>query len=726
VSARFPHLAGDLRGGFASALVGLPYAVTSAMIAFAPLGPSYTAAAMVAGALTSLVAGLITAAIGGTACQINGPRASEAVLMASIVAIAAAHPALRGPDGVDPGRVLGVVMLCLMVAGGLQVLFGALRMGSMVRVLPYPVISGFMVGLGILVAGPQIPTILGLDDAHSWRAVFGGRGIGAGSLLVGVVTIAVIVAVRRFRPKLPAPLLGILAGALLHYALASFTRVSVGPTGWDTLTQGRLPPMPWELPRFAFDTATAEVIVDLLPAAATLAFVAALESLLSSSVVSIVSNMRYSSRRELIGQGVSNIAVAAVGGVASSGAPFRGVVNFGAGGRTRLSGAAHAVIVGALGIPGAGLLFLVPLAAWAAVLVVVGWDVASAWARRLAANPREDIGVGLIVGVVTLALGTVPAMIVGIIGSVLLYVERTSRAPIRGHYDGTERSSRRVRPEAQLAHLRDLGPERRVVELQGALFFGTADRCGREIEKLAQGARHFIVDLRRVGEVDTTGALVLMQTLRRVSEGGARVALASVAPGGRRGKVLSLAGVPKIVPESLWYADADNALEAAEAEEIAKRWPAEASRELGIAEMDLAAGMSAEEIDALVGYLERRACGNGAVLFREGEPGDSLYLIAQGIVTVRIDVRPSEEKSRRIAAYGPGLVVGEIAVFEGAARTASAVCEGETVLHVLGRAALERMAREAPALHGKLLMSLARQMAARLRRTTLELRRALD
>jgi sulfate permease, SulP family len=132
--ARFPHLIGDLRGGFASALVGLPYAITAAMLAVAPLGPAYVGYAMLAGLVSALIAGLV--AIGGTPCQINGPRASVAVLMATLVALAMAHPAVGG----HAPRALGVVMLCLAIAGMLQIAFGMLRMGDALRFLPYPVI----------------------------------------------------------------------------------------------------------------------------------------------------------------------------------------------------------------------------------------------------------------------------------------------------------------------------------------------------------------------------------------------------------------------------------------------------------------------------------------------------------------------------------------------------------------------------------------------------------
>jgi SulP family sulfate permease len=694
------------------------------MLAFAPLGPSYVGHGMLAGLVTALVAGLVM--IGGTPCQISGPRASVSVLMASIVALALAHPALGDAGAVQGPRVLGVLVLCLMMAGAIQVAFGVLGMGSALRFLPYPVISGFMVGLGILVAAPQVPALLGAPGFGDWwSAVHQLPAMRPGALLVGLVTIATLVQVRKYLPKWPAPVVAMLAGTLLHYALASFSLFRVGPVPWD-LINGSFPLLPWEVPKVVLDSATFSVLIDLLPATLTLAFVGSLETLLSSSVLAITSNTRYDSRRELIGQGISNIAIAAAGGVASAAAPFRGVTNYNAGGRTRLSGAVNGLLIGGVGLAAAPLLFWLPLAAWAGVLAVVGWDVAAAWARRLAGNPRADVAVGLLVMLVTLALGTVPAILVGIAGCVFLHVHNTSRVPIRGSYDGTCRAALRVRPEAQRAFLQERGRELLVAELEGAVFFGTADRCGRELEQLAGGRRHLIVDMSRVSEIDATGAFVLMQTFARLRDNGTRVALAEVRPGGRRGRVLRLAGVARIVPEQAWFADLDAALEDTENRILERRWPERPDAdELPLAQMEVCTGMSPDETAMLARYLRRETYPKGAVLFNEGTAPGAMYLLAKGAVTLRIRLA-NPARTRRLSTYSPGLVFGEMAVLQNQPRSAEAVCEGPTVLHALNRPMLERMARESPSLYAKLLFNLALHMATRLRATTLELRAALE
>jgi SulP family sulfate permease len=725
-SERFPHLVGDLRGAFASLLVGLPYSITSGMLAFAPLGPEYLAGGIAAGIASSAVVGIAAALAGGTSCQINGPRASVALLMAGMGSAIATHSALAidGTPGVP--KILGIAMLCIALSGVLQVAFGLLRFGAIVRFLPYPVISGFMVALGLLVAWPQVPAFLGAAGNATWSNLAPLAEMRWGAVAVGLTTVVLFVASRSLFPKAPAPLVGLLAGTALHYLLRESVGIdAVGIAGADTLAGGVLPPHPWAVPEIPMDSAAAKVVFSVLPMIATIAFIGSVESLLSSSVLSIASQMRYDGNRELVSQGVSNLAVAAVGGVVSCGAPFRGVANFAAGGRTRLSGALHSAMAIPLLLLALPFLLRIPIAALAAVLMVAGWDVMTTWRKRLAACPKPDLIVGLLVMAATLTLGTVPAVLFGVICAMFLYVRDTSRAPLRGHYDGSVRLSTRIRTEEHTAYLKGLGSAIRVVEAQGSLFFGTADRFGHGVEELASTCRHLIIDMRRVHDVDPTGALVLAQTMRRLGDRGIRTAIAAVSPGGRRGSAMTRAGVDKAVPLERWFEDVDRALEHAEDIELGNRWPnPRKATEMPLPAMDICAGLSPAETAELAKYLRREVVPAGATVFREGDPGDRLYLLARGEITVSVRLPGKEGRTRRLGTYCPGVVLGEMAVLEGQKRSADGVAVTECVLHTLDSASLEAMRREAPSLHGHLMLNLTRQLIVRLRRQTLELRAA--
>jgi len=726
--ARFPNLAGDVRGAFASLLVGLPYSITSGMLAFAPLGPKYLASGMVAGIASSAVAGIVATLARGTPLQINGSRGSVAVLMAGMIAAVAAHPLLATDSAPDVPRVLGIVMLCIGLSGLLQALFGLLRFGAVIRFLPYPVISGFMVALGLLVIWPQLPALLGATEGLSWDTLLPAQNTRWGAVAVGITTVVCFTKARKLVPRAPAPLIAILAGMALHYwLLQAFGADAVGITGFDTLAAGKYPPPPWQVPEFAIDATTVHVVASLLPAIATIAFIGSIESLLSSSVLSIATQTRYDSNRELIAQGLSNVAVAAAGGAVSCGAPFRGVANFAAGGRTRLSGALHSIMAIPLLLFALPVLLVIPIAVLAGVLIVAGWDVVTAWRNRLITCPSQDIAVGVLVMAATLLLGTAPAILFGIIGAMFLYVRNTSRAPIRGYCDGALRQSTRIRPEDQATYLRSLGAAIRIIDLQGSLFFGTADRFGREVEVIATGSRHLVLNMRRAHEVDPTGALVLVQTIRRLAERGTRVTIAAVSIEGRRGTVMTRAGLDKVVPPEHWFEDADRALEHAEDCELKRRWPEQQSdSELPLSAMDVCRGMSAPQVAVLEKHLQRVVVPAGSVLFREGDAGDRLYLLARGKITISVKLRGKVERNPRLGTYCPGVVLGEMAVLEGKPRSANAIVVSECVLHTLDGIALEHLRRDNPALHSQFMLNVTRQLIRRLRSTTLELRSAIS
>lgn len=722
--ARYPDLRGDLRGAFASLLVGIPYSITAGMLAFAPLGSAYLASGMAAGIASTVVAGIVASLVGGTPCQINGPRGSVAVLMAGMITAIATHAAIAAGHPPDAPQILGIAMLCIGLSGLLQVAFGFLRFGAVVRFLPYPVISGFMVALGMLVVWPQIPAFLGITSGMNDLLLH--PDIRWGAVTVGLMTILCFAGSRKKFPKAPAPLVGLLAGTLLHYLLiAVLGHHAVGLSGLDTLTNGAYPPQPWALPEISLDRTTLEVIASLLPVIVTIAFIGSIESLLSSSVLSIASQMRYSSNRELIAQGLSNIAVAAAGGAVSCGAPFRGVANFAAGGRTSLSGALHSLMAVPLLFFALPVLLAIPIAALAGVLIVAGWDVVMAWRNRLVTCPNDDIVVGILVMIVTLLMGTVPAIVFGIIGAMVLYVRNTSRAPLRGYYDGSVRQSTRVRQEEQSLLLRNLGSTIRVVDVQGSLFFGTADRFGREVEKVAENCKHLILNLQRVHEIDPTGALVLMQTMRRLKENGIRTSIASVSANGRRGRVMIRAGMDKAVPIAHWFEDTDRALEDAENIELGHLGADyRTDVEMPVSVMDICHGMSRQETALLEKYLERMSAPAGSMLFHENDPGDSLYLLAKGEITVSVRLAGKEGRTRRLATYCPGVILGEMAVIEGKKRSADAKVVGDSVLYALTRQALEKMQSENAAIYSHFMHNLTRQLVVRLRSTTIELRAA--
>ena len=194
-------LAGDLVGGLVTAIVAVPHCLPLGIIAFAPLGPDYAGLGAAAGMVSSLVAGSVAALFGSSRLLVGGPRVSSALLMAATLSVLVADPALGGPAGPDVPRILALLFFYVVLAGVLQVGFGLFRFGTVIKYIPYPVIAGFMNGVALLIIAGQYEYLLGLPHNYQWQGL--GPFLQAaqpGALGIAVVTVAGVVACRRFCP----------------------------------------------------------------------------------------------------------------------------------------------------------------------------------------------------------------------------------------------------------------------------------------------------------------------------------------------------------------------------------------------------------------------------------------------------------------------------------------------------------------------------------------------
>jgi sulfate permease, SulP family len=347
--------------------------------------------------------------------------------------------------------------------------------------------------------------------------------------------------------------------------------------------------------------------------------------------------------------------------------------------------------------------------------------------RRLAAGERERTllwsgAVVVLVAAITVAVNFVVAVVVGVFLSMALFIATMNRSLIRAVHDGTVRTSRRIYgPE----DTRRLAAERRrikLVELEGAIFFGSAERLVTEAEGWADTADHIVLDLRRVTAIDATGALGLEQLAKRLRARKVNLALAGVAPEGRHGLALVAYGTFADPTARHWFADADQAIEWAE-RRLLGSIDSFSPREIPLERLAFAAGLEGGELEALRDALRRKELDPGETLFREGEPGEHLYLLARGAVSIKVG---DAARASRIVTFAPGSMFGEAAMLDGGVRSATAVVAEDAVVYSLSRAALERLVLTHPALANKVLLNLGRHLSGRLRQTTDALRELSD
>jgi sulfate permease, SulP family len=727
----FRAFSGDISGGFSSALVAIPHAMSLGLLAFAALGPEYASAGVIAGLVASVIGSLVAAAVPSARSEIVGARASTTVVFASLIAMLVAHPLLQTPQGPNVPEVLTLAFIVLFLSGVLQIVFGLTGLGRAIKYVPYPVISGFMNGIALTILVSQVGPALGMDAGRPMlEALRNVAAIKPASFLVTAAVVAVILVALRFKSRFPPLLCGLAAGIVLHYLVAAVFPDAVGSVVGPLPGFALEPEQMWRM--FAFVGANEmEIWVGvLLPHALMLAAVASLDGLLAAVMGDALTHSRHHSRRVLTGQGAANALGAAFGALPTLGTAHTRIANYLAGGRGPVSTLAHAIFMLSAMLALGPLVAYVPVAALAGLMVYISYTLVDRWTRELAQRLREDhwhgevlvnLGIVAAVALTFLLYNVIAAFAIGVAAAVILLLVKLSGSPVRRELDGSVRSSLKVRSPQVRDALRPLSKHIRILELQGELFFGTADALQREVENLPADTRYVILDFRRVHQVDATGARVLALIGQLATRRRMEVLLTEVREDEPRGRYFTSIGIAAAIPPEQWFPDLDRALEWAE-DRLLERARFEDGPELALREMPLFSNLTPEELKTLSGSLERHELGHGDVVFNEGDPGDRMFVIARGAVSIKVRLE-DESRARRLATFTPGVFFGEMSLLEGHPRTADAFAKGERViLYSLRGDAFTALVRYHPQLGLKIYESLTRELAGRLRVTTGALR----
>jgi MFS superfamily sulfate permease-like transporter len=720
------HLSGDAAGGLASAIPGLVHALTLGVLVVAPFGPDQVDTGIRAGFAAVVFGGIAAAALSGTPLPATGPRASTSLILAAFAATVAAD------DALPVAQALALISLCTAGAGVLQIAFGALRLGTLVKFVPYPVVAGFMCGVAILIALSQLPYVLGVA-----RGVLRGplpqalAAIQPVSVVVGLATAVLIWIIGWRWKRLPAALLGLIGGTIVYYALRAATGGAAAIPVIGPLPAGLPLPAVGDLVALVGAPAATRHLPALAGTAAVLAIIGALDSLLAAAAIDAAASTRHRANRELVAQGAGNIVSALFGGVPVALSPTRAIPAWRAGGRTRAIGFVAAALLAAALLVGGPLLAYIPLAVLGGVMLTVAWGLVDTWTRalvrRLAAGERErsvlwSTTVVILVAAITVLVSFVVAVIAGVFLSMALFIAAMNRSLVRSVQSGAARPSRRIYGPEEARVLAAARSKIALVELEGALFFGSAERLGAEVEPLAPDAKFVVLDLHRVTAIDATGALALEQLAKRLAAAGSSLMLAGITEEGRHGRALVAAGTFAAPETRRWFVDADQALGWAEDRLLGTDRGA-SLMEVPFERLALAAGLDAGELASLRRSLQRAELNADEVLFREGDPGDRLYVLARGAVSILVH---GGGQQRRIVTFAPGAVFGEAAMLDGAPRSATATVVEDAVVYSLSRRELDALARGDPELANKLLVNLGRHLSARLRQTTDTLRELAD
>jgi sulfate permease, SulP family len=313
----------------------------------------------------------------------------------------------------------------------------------------------------------------------------------------------------------------------------------------------------------------------------------------------------------------------------------------------------------------------------------------------------------------------------GMVLAILMFIRSNIKQPIRQVVHADRRTSRKVRPTAEAQMLRDHGKRIVLIELDGALFFGTAETADEQIERFVHVCDYIVLDFQRVTEVDASGARVLLLAADAVDRAGKLLLLSGLSPGDARTRMIRDMDVHGRFADEHFFDDIDHALEYAEDRLLAgvactsSDCPA-----LTLAEV-LGASFEPQELEVLDAMLTERKIAKGELIFRDGDPGNAMYLLLRGQVGIRVPATEAAGETRRgtrLVSYAPGVMFGEMAMLAGTSRSADAIAEADTLLLELKRADYERLQADHPALLGKLLLNIGLLLASRVRSLTDELR----
>ncbi len=714
--------------GVSAAFVLVAMMLPLGLIAFAPLG-EYAVEAGLRAALAAAIFGNLTAfVLSGALLPNEVPRASSVFLFAAFVLRIAGDAQLRASPTHGVVEILFLAALCLALTGLVQILFGLLRLGNIARFVPYPVVAGLMTGLAFSLVIYELPEVLGMHGEGGENAH---HGINGWSLLVGLVTIVVFVVVRKRWPSLPSKLIGLAAGTAAAVLIAGVIHGDVGP---HVPFLGKLPVPDALLPIVSADGIALALRYgyDLAITALAIGVVGSLDSLLAAvGEADGPLDTAHHPNRLLVALGCGNLVSSCFGGVPVAYSSHHALGTHPGGGRKLTSSIATTATLVLLLLYGAPLLQLIPLAALSAMMLVIAVGLIDRWAgstidrvRRGQYDSELMVNIALVVLVagVTIAFGLVAAVLTGLILSMGLFLAVMNRSLIRSVRTGMTRGSRRVYPPEQASLLRVEGHRIKLLELDGAIFFGTADRLAFEALRAAEGAQFLIIDLRRVTMIDASGALMLHKLTRLLQEAGVKLLLAHISATSRLGRAVQGAGVFNQRYHTDWFDDADRALEWAENQLLgqAKAW--DVDRELAIGEFALLKGLSPAELDYMKPYLDRQLFPARAALYHEGQLGDRLYLLARGAVSIVAEDPEARGKHRRVVTLAPGVIFGESAMIEGGTRSVTAIAEGEVVTYSLSRSNIEAIHARDPELYRRIVLNMLAHMSGLLRMTSSILR----
>ena len=539
------NLKGDLFGGITAGIVALPLALAFGIQAFGGIDdPAASSMGALAGLVGATFLGFFASLFGGTHSQISGPTGPMTVITASLLSgvWASQH---------SMSAVLISMSLAGLFCGIFQILFGILKIGKYVRYIPYPVLSGFMSGIGVIIIIQQLYPLIGckspvlvVDMITQLPERLAG-GVSITALLLGLGTIAIIYLFPLITKKIPATLVALLVMTVISLFLNMDEKLLIGqiPAGFPMPFFAKeglsLQGLDWGL------VLKASVIPGL-----TLAGLGSIDTLLTSVVADNITKTHHNSNRELIGQGIGNMISGLFCGISGAGATMRTVVNVKSGGRTQISGMAHSLLLLAVLLGLGSLVRYVPLSVLAGILITVGWGIIDFKGfKDLLRIPRADAVVLVIVFLLTVFVDLLTAVGIGMVIACVLFMKRASDL-VEGGYSTAEMTNfDKESPWQDEGGMPDKVKHKIYIQrLNGPIFFGTITKFQEVMNDVPEDAKIVIIRMRLVSFMDQSGLYAMETAIKELQARGVLVLMTIIQPQPMY-MLKTMKVIPLIVPE---------------------------------------------------------------------------------------------------------------------------------------------------------------------------------
>ncbi|WWL80888.1 SulP family inorganic anion transporter [Bacillus altitudinis] len=477
----------DLIAGLVVGVVAIPLGMAFAIAS--GVGPEY-------GLYTVIVAGILISLFGGSKYQIGGPTGAFVPILFGIVS----------QYGIENLLIAGFMAGCMLV------LFGIFKLGKLMKFIPRPVIIGFTAGIAVIIFSGQIANFLGLKGVEKHESFFLNMReivvhLGTANslaILTAIVGLIVILAAQKYIPKIPGALLGLLVSTFIAVLFFQGQVETIGSAYGE---------IPRQLPTFAFPELTIEKMIYLLPPAIVIALLGGVESILSAMVADNMKGSKHDSNKELVGQGIANMAAPLFGGIPATGAIARTATNIKNGGASPISGVVHGVVVLLILMLFAPYALMIPLAAMAPILMFVAWNMSE---KKEFINIVKVKNADSLVLVVTFLLTVIGDLIIGVTAGLILafiaFIKKMSQT--------TNISSNVAVPQIETAAALERETDQKGISMysiEGPLFFGTTDSLENSIlDHVQTKPKTLILLMNKVNYMDTSAEAVLMNISNRL------------------------------------------------------------------------------------------------------------------------------------------------------------------------------------------------------------------